>query len=749
MSRTTVLIVSLIPVAGLVVPHPRGAAQDPFAESKPAPAVAPKSAAVAEAVPQEEKDPGVLAVRNAVLSGPEDVAWAVETLLGLGRADEAKKYLDTLQSIAADRPAQAKLHRARGTAFVMRLMREPALQPEGRQFGQAVMDAAYEAARDPGRIATLIGQLQDPAPEVRHAAIVDLRETDEAGPAALINVLADPRRAGDHAAARQALLDLRRFAEGPLLGALGSTDEAFRCEIIRILGQIGSVAARPFLLRLSLAEGTAAELRQTARQALLGSEGEVSGRAEAGPVLCKQVLRQLEATRTGESTADELVPVWHWEDARKSVAARMVPSGEASLVRAVQIAGELVAMAPDRAEYQEIYLVANLELAKRHMGLNQRLSPDVQKQIAAMARSDAKAVEQALQLAIEKDLQAAAVGAIEVLVGLGDERLLESTSGRPRPVAQALRHPDPIVRFAAAEAIIRWDPRHPYAGCSHLPETLAYFAQSAGSRRVLIGHPRVDQSQTLAGMLAELGLESDAAQSGRDVFRLASASPDYQFLLLSDALESPPVEDLVQQLRREPCAAALPIGIVAREFNSARLQRLCEEDPLTATFPRPFDLVGVAQHVRRLSELSVAVTDDKELHLHRAEVAIDYLTHVAENRQAYPFYDILSQQAAIARAMSVPRLCVKSAGALGFIGSPQAQRLLVGFASQNARALPERQAAARAFEVAVRTRGLVLSRGEILQQYDRYNQSAKLDQDTQKVLGSLLDTIESPSQRKD
>jgi hypothetical protein len=69
-------------------------------------------------------------------------------------------------------------------------------------------------------------------------------------------------------------------------------------------------------------------------------------------------------------------------------------------------------------------------------------------------------------------------------------------------------------------------------------------------------------------------------------------------------------------------------------------------------------------------------------------------------------------------------------------------------ASQNERSLAERQAAAAAFDVAVRRRGLLLSRAEIFLQYDRYNQSAKLDRDTQKVLGRILDSIEAPSQKK-
>ena len=72
---------------------------------------------------------------------------------------------------------------------------------------------------------------------------------------------------------------------------------------------------------------------------------------------------------------------------------------------------------------------------------------------------------------------------------------------------------------------------------------------------------------------------------------------------------------------------------------------------------------------------------------------------------------------------------------------------MVTLASQSARRLSDRQAAAAAFGTAISRRGLLLARNDIELQYERYNQSQILDRDTQKVLGSLLDAIESPTRR--
>ena len=125
-------------------------------------------------------------------------------------------------------------------------------------------------------------------------------------------------------------------------------------------------------------------------------------------------------------------------------------------------------------------------------------------------------MERALASALEDNLVPAAVAALTVLREIGDARLLAGGGGQPATVTQALQYPDPEVRFAAAAAIVHWDPGTSYPGASYLVETLAYFLKTAGARRIVVGHPRTDLSQNLAGMLDELGFAADRrARAGR------------------------------------------------------------------------------------------------------------------------------------------------------------------------------------------------------------------------------------------
>jgi hypothetical protein len=76
------------------------------------------------------------------------------------------------------------------------------------------------------------------------------------------------------------------------------------------------------------------------------------------------------------------------------------------------------------------------------------------------------------------------------------------------------------------------------------------------------------------------------------------------------------------------------------------------------------------------------------------------------------------------------------------LGSSRAQLSLLDLASSPTRSIQERRAAVAAFRDAVERRGVMLTKAEVLKQYERYNQSEAADRDTQQVLGAILDTIE-------
>jgi hypothetical protein len=111
------------------------------------------------------------------------------------------------------------------------------------------------------------------------------------------------------------------------------------------------------------------------------------------------------------------------------------------------------------------------------------------------------------------------------------------------------------------------------------------------------------------------------------------------------------------------------------------------------------------------------------------------------------FYDLYRVQSPVLAALANPALVDRAIPVVEALGTPESQRALVDLVSDHGQPIKTRQAAAAAFGVSVEHHGILLTTAEILRQYDRYNQSEKLDRATQLVLAAVLDSIEAPSKK--
>ena len=504
----------------------------------------------------------------------------------------------------------------------------------------------------------------------------------------------------------------------------------------------------PFLIGPALDPKTPEATHRTAAQTLTQIVGSAPSRAEAVSYLVRRVREYLNGAAAGPVDYQDQTVFWHWDAASKTSVPKTYAAAEASRMMAARLSRDLIKLAPENPDVRRLFLLANLTQAKIDAGLDQPLPRGDGTVAAQAAQLGREAVEDALAYAMQNAYTTAAIAAAELLGDLGDETLVRSDDGQPRPLVQALRHSDRRVRLAAADAIMKVDPRSPYAGSSYLPETLGYFIRTLGSRRVLVAQPRAEKAQTLVGLLNEIGYDADAAGSGREIFQLAVKNPDYEFLLISDAVESPNANETIQMFRKDPLTAQLPIGLMARQENLRHAEAMAELDPLLVAFPRPHDVRSMSFQVARIGDLAGQTRVGYDARLDQAGRALQHLVRLSETQQEHAFYDLFRVQQAAQSALATPSLCVSAARVLGWLGSPESQRALVSLASQPGRPLAERQAAAEAFAQAVQQRGLLLTRDEILLQYDRYNRSAALDPGTQQVLGAILEAIEKPSRQR-
>jgi hypothetical protein len=719
---------------------PFGAAPKPTGGAVAAPAgvkLIPKSEAL-------EREPLVIELlRASNPTSPEQLISAAQTAFQFGRPDEAKK---SLARLLADKPADDVLAplTARFGNFLLQIGAAKDLQPEGKQVAEIVFAAAQRVAHDQTRIESAIAKLNSPDPAARNMALEQLSGSGVAAVNPILRVLADPARAAEHAAIRSALVQLGQPVEAPLMAALNTKNKQLKNQVIAVLGRLGSRRAPLFLMRDALDTHSPAETRQLAQAVLQRVYGAIPDIVEGEKYLRDQIPRLLNGEIPFDSDQNDRVNLWTWDESTQQAAPGQLSRRDAGLLLAARAASDLYLLKSGEPSAQRLMLITNLELAKTLGGFDRPIATAAGSPGAVALAAGTEILNGVLGEALRMGKTGAAAAAAELLGQLGDISALR-TSGPESPLAAALGSSDRRVRLAAALASAKISKGEPFSGAGRMVENLGWFISTSGTNSVLIGHPRGEEAQSLVGFVNALGYGGQGAYIGRVLAELAFANPDFSFLLIADAIDGPPVEELVQWLRRDYRTARLPVGVMARGERLLKLEDAFAGDRYATVFPGIYSIDVCSLEVDKL--LTIAGRDfvDRDERLVQAQAALAALTLLAERPATFAQFDLLSQQSTLIGALANPALSKAAATILKYFPTPAAQSALVDFASQPNRPLADRQAAASAFTASVRARGVLLTQAQVAQQFARYNASQTADQGTQELLGSILDVIEAPA----
>lgn len=744
---------------------PMGGA-DPFGEGAAQP-VAPKKGPVAAPDVLPANEPLVIIqLRESNPKSAAELVSAASAVLRFGRPDECKRYLVKFLEAKFPEDDLSVLPAKYGTAFFLDLSTNEKLQPEGAQVAHLVMTAARKASENPARLAALVKTLSDPSYE---AAATALTRLEQAGPnlvGPVLQALSDSNRSAEHPRLYAALRDLAETTEAPLIATLAAAPETQQIIAANVLGEIHSRNAVRHLLAPALAAGTSEPLQAAARRALTKIMGGVPQQTEAELYLLRQFAQLRDGQHPFQVDADNNTVVWQWDIAKSVPASSLLPVEDALRQLSARLATDLYKLKPTSREYQKLRLMHYLEFAKVMGGMARPLPADSPAFVLAK-EAGVQMTAEVLALAMAERHHAAAIAAAEILGLIGAADLLASDGPAPGVLSTALTHADRRIRLAAALAIVKLKPATSFPGASNIIEILGEAVRTAGVDRVLIVDSRMDFAQTIAGLLGEQGYFGEIAVGSREAFRKATQQgTDYELILISDVLDLP-VTEMVQLLRRDRRTALLPIGVMVGSDSVDDMPKLFHDksyrDPLgkirsrspedvsvllandsrTYVAPRPHSSEStafLAQQVRKLGGRDVSSREER---LANGRAAIAAFHMIATDKDLLNRFGLLRQEASLITALSNPTLAGPAAVVLGELGTPKAQTALVEIASQPGRTLADRQAAAVAFQAAVKNRGIMLTKQQILQQYERYNLSETLDKPTQAVLASVLDTLES------
>jgi CheY-like chemotaxis protein len=357
------------------------------------------------------------------------------------------------------------------------------------------------------------------------------------------------------------------------------------------------------------------------------------------------------------------------------------------------------------------------------------------------ATADTTMLNNVLSDALKGNLINAAVAAAGLLAERGDAGVLYAVTPQSAPLIDALDYPNLRVQFAALSTILKLNPTSPFPGASRVPETLGHFATSANQRRAVIAMPGIDRASTLAGQLTKLGINAEPATRGAAAVRLAAQSADLELVLVDVDIDGPGIRDVLFALRSSPATGQVPIGLLATSERLETAKQIAHDHDRVIAFVRPQTDEAISPMVERLSQLSARNHLSPKERAEMAAQAMGWLADLLSHEQT--FYDLKRQASVIQSSLYQPELAARAVMALALLGTPESQRALVDFASQSSVRIDARQQAAAAFQRSVARSGILLTEEEILRQYDRYNATATADADTQQVLGSLLDSLES------
>ena len=684
---------------------------------------------------------------------PSQMLQAVNVCANLGDDQVARHYLQQLLASSPSQSELAGLVDEFGSAVMATIGMNEDLLPEGRQFVRSALNAYEQQQTDPVNLQRWVSELGDSSGEARYRAYNSLRSAQEAAVPYLVMALADDSQSDLHPAIRSVFQRMEGSVGMPLVAMLESDDPAIVRATVQAMADSRSRRQAAYLLSPYLSQTTDPVISKAAADTLSGLLGQTPDEWTAANLLMQESQRNWDQQNPLGQTVQSEAPWWSWDDQQKQLTRTYSSTDEQYRRLAARMSRDAMKIAPEDAGIRQLYIATQLEERAYELGLDSPMPIDDATVVEVLSNLGVRQgisasvvagdLQQALVYAIHADHPVAATAIVNLLGQTGDTDRLLTTADAMTPLVHAARSHDRRLRFTAVQAIANLDPTISYSGSSDVYKAMLDFAGASGSRRAIVAGPVNDAATHIAGSLIPLGYEPTTAGTGREIFAEAvRMGGDCEMILMDSRTLYPELEIFVQQFRQDNRTAGIPIGIIARADQLARAEKVAARDPLTITLIRPHNEETIRWGAEQVTGLVDESAVPSDVRLQQAIAAIEWLNEAYTDTGRAVYRGQPIEEVAIA-ALDTPELRPTAIQILGKLGTPKSQTALIDLASRFGQSLADRQAAADAFYGAADRSGVMLTRPQILAQYDRYNSSQHDDPETQQLLGSILDWFES------
>lgn len=724
------ILASALLAASLCVPARAQVDQD-----APAPPATDNDPAGAELEPAAPGRVASIVLAND-RQAPADYVRDILVLLNLGEGQFAKPLMDELAGLQLSDEQRAGLVARVGTAKIHKLARSPELGPEAREFVVACVTAAGAASTSPEKLAAVIEQLGSDDAATRRAGLAGLRAAGEQGVVATLGALAASDDATQQNRLREALVRMKPLANPIVAAALDAPSDATRRQAAWALGQMDDRPSLPRLAAIAGGPDYDQPLGKAARWSLEKLAGADFSPAAAAPLLEAAIEQSTGGVPARRADNQDAIAVWGWDAEANAPAKTLLPRELAGQVRTARLTSDLWGLNQGDAASNARALAYRLQAEWLQSDGGRVTLPG-----PAVDDADATTLNAALDLALSEGLTGAAILAADAMGARRDPAVLMSVDAQPTPLAAALTADHPAVRFAALRAVMAINPPSPFPGSSRVAAALMYFASSDGESAAVIAMPKTVDAATFSGRLAGAGIQGLATNVGAQVVCQAVDHPDIEFVVLDMGILRPVLRETLFRVRRQTSTAMLPVVLLAADGQLDHAKQVAREHDRVLTFPRPHsseDTVSIAAAARAAAPPGMPSADERA---EQAAAAAGWIEDLLSEGPS--FYNLRGRSDELLAAVNRSSDIASTLPSLALVGTPDSQRTLANLASQDVLPIATRDAAAAAFDKSVQQHGLLLTSQEIVDQYDRYNASEQSDAQTQRVLGAVLDTIES------
>lgn len=686
--------------------------------------------ALAEAA---RRSPAVAALLEMPREKPEEQLTAIFTLIDLGELEVAAALWKSFAHVELDDAQRADLAARFGTARLLQLARNPQLAPGAgvRGFVDSCLEAAAQVAHDPRRLAKLIADLNDPSPEVRKAARVDLAATSTDGAVACLEALAQTEAKSVRARLMLALSDMRPEIDPLLLAVLAEGNGNLRRDVTELAGHTQMFEATAWLASSAVSDPDQA-ITTAARAALAKLNLPMPTSAEVRKLILDEIGR-LKKGIAPNRRPQAVVDTWWSFDADAQRLVGEERSIQSRRLLAIARLTRLLTSLPGASETDhQIGLLYAIE-ASHELGDNEPLA------LQPIDRWTTQQLCVALKRAMDDDLIVAATALIDQFGKRADIEALAARKGRPSTLTTTLTHPDRELRFAALQAVMKISPTQTFAGASNVPKCLWQFVGGAGQAQAIAASSVAERANDWAGRLRGLGYDATSAGSGRQATRTALNSPRLALILVDSDIGRPLLREVIYQLRTNEQISHTPMAVLSSLANLERAQRIAADDRFLIALARPHGDVAFHKVVDDLVQISSA-NFSPQRRTEQAAQALEWIARLLEN--GHPYDELLRGASGVEETLYLPSLGEPSLRVLSLLGTAGSQQTLVDLANNESLPIEMRRMAAASLTQSVQRVGRLLTASEIATQYDRYNASETADRETQQVLGAVLDVLE-------